>query len=186
MATTKWELDPTHSEVEFKVKHLVISTVSGSFKKFDVNVETNGDDFTTAKIRFNADVNSISTNNEQRDGHLKSPDFFDAANHPQLNFEGTKLEKISNDEYKLHGNLTIRETTKPVTLNVEYGGVIQDPWGNTRVGFTIDGKINRKEYGLVWHAVTETGGLVAGDDVKIHVNVEFVKQKDSVAVLQEN
>src|SRR6185437_16047120 len=165
---------------------LVISTVSGSFKKFDVNVETNGDDFTTAKIRFNADVNSISTNNEQRDGHLKSPDFFDAANHPQLNFEGTKLEKISNDEYKLHGNLTIRETTKPVTLNVEYGGVIQDPWGNTRVGFTIDGKINRKEYGLVWHAVTETGGLVAGDDVKIHVNVEFVKQKDSVAVLQEN
>ncbi|HXS35209.1 MAG TPA: YceI family protein [Flavipsychrobacter sp.] len=186
MATTKWELDPTHSEVQFKVKHLVISTVTGTFKKFNVNVETNGNDFTTAKIHFNADVNSVSTNNEQRDNHLKSPDFFDAANHPQLEFEGTKLEKISDDEYKLHGNLTIREITKSITLNVEFGGIIQDPWGNTRVGFTIEGKVNRKEYGLMWHAVTETGGLVAGDDVKIHVNAEFIKEKDSVAAIQEN
>jgi polyisoprenoid-binding protein YceI len=175
MATTKWTLDASHSEIQFKVRHMMISNVSGEFQKFDASVETEGDDFTTAKIGFTADVDSITTKNEQRDGHLKSPDFFDAANHPQLKFEGTKLEKVDDESYKLHGNLTIRETTKPVTFDVEYGGTIADPWGATRAGFTIDGKVNRKEYGLQWQALTEAGGLVVGDDVKIHANVEFVK-----------
>lgn len=175
MATTKWTLDASHSEIQFKVRHMMISNVSGEFQKFDASVETEGDDFTTAKINFTADVDSITTKNEQRDGHLKSPDFFDAANHPQLKFEGTKLEKVDDESYKLHGNLTIRETTKPVTFDVEYGGTIVDPWGATRAGFTIDGKVNRKEYGLQWQALTEAGGLVVGDDVKIHANVEFVK-----------
>lgn len=181
MAKTKWNLDPTHSEVQFKVRHMMITNVTGSFGKFDASVETDGDDMTTAKIHFTADVDSISTNNEQRDGHLKSADFFDAANHPQVVFEGTKLEKKSEEAYKLHGNLTMRGVTKPITLDVEYGGMIKDPWGNTRAGFTVSGKINRKEYGLQWHAVTETGGLVVSDDVRLHVEVEFVKHVEQTA-----
>lgn len=175
MATTNWSLDPTHSELTFKVKHMMISNVTGSFKSFDATVTTDGDDFSTANIHFSADVDTISTNNEQRDGHLKSADFFDAAAHPKLTFEGTSLEKVNDEAYKLHGNLTMRGVTKPVTLDVEYGGVIKDPWGNTRAGFTVEGKINRKDYGLVWHAVTEAGGLVVSDDVRLHANVEFVK-----------
>lgn len=177
MATTKWVLEPTHSEVEFKVRHMMISNVTGQFTKFDASVETEGDNFETAKVHFTADIDSITTKNDQRDTHLKSEDFFHAEKHPQLKFEGDRLEKISDDKFKLHGNLTIRETTKPVTLDVEYGGTIKDPWGNTRAGFTVEGKINRKEYGLQWHAVTETGGLVVSDEVRLHANVEFVKQQ---------
>ncbi len=176
METIKWALEPSHSEVQFKVKHLMISNVTGEFHKFNANVETEGNDFTTAKVHFTADIDSISTKNEQRDGHLKSPDFFDAANHPQLTFDSTGMEKVSDEEYKLHGNLTMRGTTKPITLKVEYGGTIQDPWGMTRAGFTVEGKVNRKEYGLAWHAVTEAGGIVVSDDVRLHANVEFVKQ----------
>lgn len=174
MATT-WNLDTSHSEIQFKVRHMMIANVTGHFEKFNATVETEGDDFSTAKIHFTADVDSISTKNEQRDGHLKSEDFFDAANHPQLVFEGTKLEKISDEDYKLHGNLTIRNTTKPITLDVEYGGTVKDPWGMTRAGFSVEGKINRKEYGLHWSAVTEAGGLVVSDDVKLIATVEFTK-----------
>lgn len=175
MSTTKWALDPSHSEVQFKVKHLMISTVTGHFKNFDASVETQGDDFSTAKINFTADVNSITTNNEQRDGHLKTGDFFEAEKHPQIKFESTRLEK-AGDDYKLHGNFTIRGVTKPVVLDVDYGGTTKDPWGNTRAGFEINGKINRKEFGMSFNAATETGGLVVGEDVKLHSNVEFVKQ----------
>jgi polyisoprenoid-binding protein YceI len=177
MATTKWNLDPAHSEITFKVRHMMITNVTGSFQKFDAQVETEGESFETAKIRFTADISSITTNNEQRDQHLRSADFFDAENHPELVFESTKLEKKSDEDYKLHGNLTIRGVTKPVVLDVEYGGTIKDPWGLTRAGFTIDGKINRKEYGLHWSAATETGGLVVSDEVKLHAAVEFTKQQ---------
>jgi len=176
MATTKWVLDPAHSEVQFKVRHMMISNVTGKFHKFDASVETEGDDFTTANISFTADVDSVNSGSEQRDGHLKSEDFFDAANYPQIKFEGTSLEKIDDENYKLHGNMTIRNTTKPVTFNVEFGGIHKDPWGNTKAGFSIDGKLNRKDYGLHWHVVTEAGGLVAGDEVKLHVEAEFAKQ----------
>lgn len=176
MATTKWNLDPTHSEITFKVRHMMISNVTGNFEKFSADVETEDDNFETAKINFSADIDSISTKNEQRDGHLKSPDFFDAATHPELTFVGTKLEKKNDEEYKLHGDLTIRGTTKPVTLDVEFGGMIKDPWGMIRAGFVIDGKINRKDYGLQWHAVTEAGGMVVSDEVKLHAAVEFTKQ----------
>lgn len=176
MSTTKWALDPTHSEVQFKVKHLMISTVTGHFNKFDASVETQGDDFSTAKINFTADVDSITTNNEQRDGHLKTGDFFEAEKYPQIKFEGTRLEKAGGDDYKLHGHFTIRGVTKPVTLDVEHGGVAKDPWGNTRAGFSISGKINRKDFGMNFGAVTETGGLVVSDDVKLHSNIELVKQ----------
>lgn len=179
MAQTKWQIDTTHSEVQFKVKHMMISTVTGYISQFDATVETQDDDFTTAKVEFTADLSSISTNNEQRDNHLKSSDFFDAENHPQIKFVGNKFEKIDDEQYSLQGDLTIRGITKPVTLKVEYGGIAADPWGNTRAGFTIDGKINRKEFGLNWSAVTEAGGIVVSDEVRMHVNAEFIKQAAS-------
>jgi polyisoprenoid-binding protein YceI len=180
MTTTKWQIDAAHSEVQFKVKHMMISTVTGYFNSFDASVETEGDNFTTAKVQFTADLKSISTNNEQRDAHLRSEDFFDAENHPQVKFVSTKLEKVSDDEYSLEGDLTIRGTTKHLKLNVEYGGMAVDPWGNTRVGFTVNGKINRKEFGLHWNGLTEAGGIVVSDEVRLHVNTEFVKQQEAV------
>lgn len=175
MATTKWALDATHSEIQFKVKHLMISKVTGQFQKFDATVETEGDDLGTAKVSFTADVSSISTNNEQRDGHLKNSDFFDAENHPQITFVSSKLEKLDDEQYKLYGTLTMRGTSKDIVLDVEFGGMIQDPWGNTRVGFTVTGKINRKDYGVSFSMVSETGSVLLGEEVSIHAQVEFVK-----------
>ena len=177
MTNTKWALDATHSEVQFKVKHLMVSNVTGQFKQFNATVETNGDDMTTAKVHFTADISSISTNNEQRDAHLKSGDFFDAENHPQIIFEGDKLEKTGIETYKLHGTLTMRGVSKPITLNVEFGGVMQDPWGNTRMGFAITGKINRMEYGVSFGMVSETGNVLLGEEVSILSSAEFVKEK---------
>lgn len=174
MAT--WTLDHNHTEVTFKVKHLVISSVTGKFKSFDGSVESDKDDFTDAKIRFTADVNSIDTGNEQRDGHLKSADFFDAANHPQLTFESTSVTKKSGNEYVVSGNLTMRGKTKPVELKAEFGGIQKDFYGNTVAGFEIEGKVNRREFGLEWSAVTETGGIVVSDDVKLQVNAELIKK----------
>jgi polyisoprenoid-binding protein YceI len=181
MATTKWALDATHSEIQFKVRHLMISKVTGQFQKFDATVETEGDDFSTAKVNFTAEINSISTNNEQRDAHLKNNDFFDADNHPHLTFAGNKMEKVDAENYKLYGTLTLRGTSKDVVLNVEFGGMIQDPWGNTRAGFTLDGKINRKDYGVSFGGVSETGELLLGEEVSIHAQAEFVKVADPVA-----
>jgi len=176
MATIKWKIDPAHSEILFKVKHLMITTVTGSFKEFDLEVETENDDFTTAKkIEFTANIKSINTNNEQRDTHLKSADFFDAENHHQLRFIGKKYE-VTGDKAKLHGDLTIRNTTKPVTLDVEFGGIVTDPYGQIKAGFTVNGKIKRKEFGLTWNAVTEAGQIVVSDDIKIHAEVQLVKQ----------
>ena len=175
MATTKWALDPTHAEIQFKIRHLMITNVTGSFGKFDASVETTDDNFDTAKINFSAEVHSITTNNEQRDGHLKSADFFEASKHPTLTFVSTKFEKVSGEDYILYGDLTFHGVTKNIKLNVEHGGVIKDPWGNTRTGFTVEGKISRKDFGLVWNAATEGGGFVVGDEVKLHASVEFVK-----------
>jgi polyisoprenoid-binding protein YceI len=169
-------MDPTHSEVEFKVRHLMISNVTGQFAQFDLQVETQDLDFSTAKVQFTADTNSVNTKNEQRDQHLRGADFFDSAKYPKLKFVATRVEKLSEDHYKLYGDLSIRDITKNTALDVEFGGVVSDPWGNTRAGFTVDGKINRKEFGLSWHVVTEAGGLVAGDDVKIHAEIELIKQ----------
>ena len=177
MATTKWAVDPAHSEVQFKVKHLMITTVTGYFRKFNVEVETEDEDFTKAsKILFTADVDSIDTNNEQRDTHLKSPDFFDASTHDEVRFEGKSFEKLSENEYNLDGELTIRGTTKPVTVNVEYGGIVVDPYNQTKAGFTVTGKINRKDFGLTWSAVTEAGSVVVSDEIKLNAEIQLVKQ----------
>jgi polyisoprenoid-binding protein YceI len=176
MATTKWILDPSHSEVEFKVKHMMISTISGKFTKFDADLQTEDEDFMTAKVSFTVDTDSITTNNEQRDGHLKASDFLDTANFPKIKFVAAKYENVDNDgSYEVYGDLTIRGVTKQVKLDAEFGGVIKDPWGNTRAGVTVSGKINRKEFGVQFHAVTETGGIVVSDEVRIHVALEFIK-----------
>lgn len=171
---TKWSIDTTHTEVQFKVKHLVISTVTGFFKKFSGSVEAEGSEFDGAEVNFSLDVNSIDTNQADRDAHLKSPDFFAVAEYPTLDFAG-QLKKISGNQYELAGDLTIRGTTKPVTLSVEYGGIMVDPWGNTKAGFEINGKINRKDFGLNWNALTEAGGMVVSEEVKLHINAELAK-----------
>lgn len=177
MATKTWALDPTHSEVQFKIKHLMITNVTGSFNVFTVAAETKDEDFTKAKVSFTADVNSISTNNEQRDTHLKSPDFFDTEKFPQIKFEATKAENVDSDgSYDLYGDLTIRDVTKSVKLSVEFGGVVKDPWGNTKAGFTINGKINRKDFGLTWNAVTEAGGVMVSEEVRLFAEIQLVEQ----------
>jgi polyisoprenoid-binding protein YceI len=176
MAKTTWALDPAHSEIQFKIKHMMISTITGEFTKFDASLETEDDDFTQSKATFTADVDSINSKNEQRDGHLKSPDFFDAPGNPQITFESQKLEKKDDEHYQLSGNLTIKGVSKPVVLQVAHSGVITDPYGNQRTGFEVSGKINRKDFGLTWHQLTEAGGLVVSDEVRLSANVEFVKQ----------
>lgn len=175
MAT--WIIDTAHSEIGFKIKHLVISTVSGKFTSFEGKLEGDPEDLTKSKISFSANIDSITTGNEQRDGHLKSTDFFDAANHPKLMFSSTAIERKGESEYKVTGDLTIRGVTKPVTLNVEFGGIQTNLYGQTVAGFEITGKINRQEYGLTWNAVTEAGGIVVSDDVKIAIDAELVKQQ---------
>ncbi|MGC8751129.1 YceI family protein [Hydrotalea sp.] len=174
MATYK--IDAAHSEVAFKVKHLMIASVTGQFKEFDGSMTAEKADFTDASIDFEALVNSITTGNDQRDGHLKSDDFFAAEKYPKLTFKSTAIQKLDEETYNLTGNLTIRDVTKPVTLKVTYGGQIIDPWGQTKLGFEIEGKINRKDFGLTWSATTETGGIVVSDEVKLHLNIELTKQ----------
>jgi len=177
MSLTKWSLDPTHSEVSFKIKHLMISTVTGQFKKIALEGETETDDFNSAKkIEFTADIDSIDTNNEQRDGHLKSADFFNAEVNPQILFSGKKYE-VNGEEGTLTGDLTIAGVTQPVTLNVEFGGIVVDSYGQTKAGFTVTGKISRKDFGLTYNSGTETGGLLLGDDIKINAEIQLVKQK---------
>ncbi len=174
MAT--WTIDTMHSEIGFKVKHLVISTVSGKFTKFEGSIETEGDDFNNAKVTFSADIDGIDTGVADRDGHLKSPDFFDAANHPKLTFESTSFTNKGGNDYELQGNITIRGVAKPITLKVEHGGTGPNAYGQTVAGFELQGKINRKDFGLNWSAVTEAGGIVVSDDVKLAMNIEVVKQ----------
>jgi polyisoprenoid-binding protein YceI len=175
MSTTKWIIDPTHSEVSFKVKHLVISTVTGFFRKFEGSMESTSDDFDGAKVNFSAAIDSIDTNQTDRDNHLKSGDFFDAANHPNLTFSGSI--KNNGGDYKLVGDLTMRDTTKAIELDVDFGGVAGDPYGQTKAGFEIEGKVNRKEFGLSWSAITEAGSVVVSEQVRLHLNVQLVKQQ---------
>ena len=171
---TKWVLDPMHSEVQFKIKHLVISTVTGSFKTFAGSMESAGDDnFENAQVEFSLDVDSIDTNQEQRDGHLKSDEFFDTAKFPHIKFVSTSFVKESGETYKLTGDLTMKDVTKSVTLEAAYGGAAVDFYGNYKAGFEVSGKINRKDFGLTWGAVTEAGSIVLGDDVKLIMNVQL-------------
>ena len=175
MANSTWAIDPSHSEIQFKVKHLVITTVTGNFKEFSGSVEAN-DDFDGASISFEAKTSSINTNNEQRDEHLKSADFFDAEQFPTLSFQSTTFIKKGSDEYSLTGNLTMKGVTLPIDLAIEYNGNATDPWGNVKAGFEITGKLNRKDFGLSWNAPTEAGGVLVSEEVKLIANIQLVKQ----------
>ncbi|PSK91549.1 YceI family protein [Taibaiella chishuiensis] len=170
MATTKWISDPAHSEVQFKIKHLLISNVTGFFRKFSITMETTGNDFTGAKIKFVAAVNAIDTNNEQRDEHLKTADFFDMVNYPEIIFEGLKMDKIDDGNYKLYGNFIIKDISKAIVLDVEFGGRAEDRFGNTHAGFTLTGKINRRDFGLG----PDNPGL--GNEIMLQSNLQVVKQ----------
>jgi polyisoprenoid-binding protein YceI len=180
MAKTKWLSDPMHSELQFKIKHLMISNVSGSLKNFQAEVETEGEDFSTAKINLAAQMDSISTNNEQRDAHLRNSDFFEVDKYPELFFQSTKIEKVDNDTFVLQGELTMKGITKPVKLNVEYNGTAKDPWGGERAGFMITGRINRTDWGMSFNSILETGGVALGDEVRISSEIELVKQEVGV------
>lgn len=177
---TIWKIDPAHSEINFKVKHMLVSTVRGHFDNFDATIETSKEDFSDARIRFEADVNSINTRNSDRDNHLKSADFFDAEKHPKMIFESTSVKNISDFELQVKGNLTLRDVTKEIILNVIYNGIVSG-FGDTKVaGFEVTGKLNRFDYGLQWNALTEAGGVVVSNEVKIEILAEFNQVQKAV------
>lgn len=176
MATTTWAIDPTHSEIGFKVKHMMFTNVSGSFGTYDATISTEEDDFSTAAIEFSANIDSINTKNADRDAHLKSADFFDAASHPKLTFVASSVTKIDEENYEIAGDLSLHGVTKPVTLKSEFSGAMKDPWGNTKVGLNIEGKINRKDWGLNWNSALETGGVLVSEEVKLNIELQLVKQ----------
>jgi len=176
-AQTKWNFDFAHSEVGFSVTHMLISETDGFFKDYTGSIVTTGDNFENAQINFEAKTASIFTDNEKRDKHLASPDFFDAEKYPTLTFVSTSFTKVDDKNYKLVGNLTIKEVTKEVTLDVKYNGTINDPWGNTRAGFKVSGEVDRFTYGLTWNAALETGGLVVSKEVDLNIKIELIKEK---------
>ena len=182
MKTTKWLLDPAHSELTFKIKHLMISSVSGTFKNFQAKVETEETDFSKANISLTAEMNSISTNNEQRDAHLRSSDFFEVEKFPQMKFISTGIEQTEDESFNLYGNLTLKGITKPVKLYMEFNGIMKDPQGQEKAGFLVSGKINRSDWGITLNVALETGGFMLGEDVRIQSEVQFIKQEANVLV----
>lgn len=175
VAQTTWSFDKSHTTIGFEVTHLVITTVDGKFRNYEGTVTTKGDSFENAKVEFSADIASIDTENEKRDEHLKSDDFFNAEKYPKLVFKGTSMKKTGKSTYKLTGDLTIRDKTKRVTLDVKHNGTVQDPWGNTKAGFKITGSINRFDYDLKWNTLTEAGGAVVGKEVDFNINIQLKK-----------
>ncbi len=176
MSKTTWVIDPTHSEIGFKVKHMMFTNVSGKLQKYDAKIESEEDNFENAKVTFSGDIDSLTTNNADRDAHLLSHDFFDAAQFPKIAFESISLNKINDGNYELIGNLNLHGVTKPITLASEFSGLMNDPWGKTKAGFALTGKINRKDWGLNWNAALETGGVLVGEDVVLSVELQFVKE----------
>jgi len=171
---TKWYLDLEHSELTFKVKHMMISNVKGEFKNFDIEIE--GEDITNSGITLVVDTSSITTNSDQRDSHLRSADFFDVENYKVLKFKSTSFYSDDNENYNLIGVLTMKGISKEIILDVEFGGINTDPWGNEKAGFSVSGKINRKDWGLNWNSALESGGVLVSDEVRIQAEVQFIKQ----------
>lgn len=180
MKTTKWLLDPAHSELTFKIKHLMISNVSGAFKNFSAKAETEGTDFSKATISLTAEMNSISTNNEQRDAHLRNSDFFEVEKFPQLKFTSTRIEQTDDESFNLYGNLTMKDVTKPVKFTMEFNGIMKDPYGQEKAGFLVSGKIKRGDWGINLNVPLETGGLMLGEEVRIQSEVQFIRQEINV------
>ncbi|MCW8848707.1 MAG: YceI family protein [Melioribacteraceae bacterium] len=175
-AQTSWDFDKSHSKIGFSVTHLLITDVEGQFKDFEGTIISSGDDFEGAKIDFSADIASIDTDNEKRDGHLKSDDFFNAEKFPKMTFKGKSFTKTNSKNYKLVGDLTIRDVTKEVELDVKYNGTVTDPWGNTKAGFALEGVVNRFDFNLKWNSAIESGGLVVGEDVTILAKLQLIKK----------
>lgn len=181
MSKSKWVLDDLHSELGFKIKHLMISNVTGFFKSFNVEVESGDETFKDAQIRLTGKMDSISTNNEQRDAHLRNSDFFEVEKFPELLFESSRFEKADDENFTLTGNLTLKGITKEVKLNVEYGGIGKDMYGNVKAGFVVTGKIKRTDFNISFNAVLETGGVALSEEVRIFSEIQLVKQAVEVA-----
>jgi polyisoprenoid-binding protein YceI len=175
--STSWSVDNSHSNVKFTVTHLVVSEVDGSFRTYNGSIESTKADFDGATINFTVDVNSVNTDNEMRDKHLKADDFFNAEKYPQMSFKSTSFKKTADKKYTLEGDLTIRDVTKRVKFDVYFGGIMKDPYGNTKAGFKATSKISRKEFKLTWNPMTEAGGAVVGDEVEVKLNLEFAQKK---------
>lgn len=175
---TKWMLDPSHSELVFKVKHLMIANVKGSFRSFSAIID--GEDFRTAPIHVTIEASSVFTNDDNRDGHLRAPDFFDVETFKTISFESSNFKKLDGEHYQLTGILTIKGISREVKLQVEFGGTNTDPYGNEKAGFSVSGSINRSEWGLNWNAALETGGVLVSDEVKIQAELQFVRKSDSI------
>lgn len=178
-----WQIDASHSHIGFSVKHMMIATVRGQFKTYTGSLELNTEDLTRSSLSGEIEVSSIDTREPQRDDHLRSADFFDAANHPKILFKSTQIEQVEGNEFRITGDLTIRGVTKEIVLEAEYAGIHKDPWGNTRTGFTVTGSLNRKDFGLSWNAALETGGVLVGEKVKLELEVEAVLQQAPVAAV---
>jgi polyisoprenoid-binding protein YceI len=176
MAKSNWSIDPTHSEIGFKVKHMMFTNVSGKFNAFKATIVNEDDNFETSIITFTAETSSIDTNNTDRDNHLRSDEFFDADNFPKLSFVSTSIKKINENIFVIFGDLTIKGVTQNIQLESEYSGLMTDPWGNTKAGISIIGKINRKDFGLTWNAALETGGVLLGEEIKLHLEIQLIKQ----------
>ncbi|PKB18796.1 YceI family protein [Flavobacterium sp. 5] len=176
MTKSTWAIDPTHSEIGFKVKHMMFTNVSGKFNDFKASIENEDDNFEISKINFSADVSSVDTNNADRDNHLRSNDFFDVDTFPKISFTSTKITKINDGLFQINGDLTIKNVTKSIALETEYSGLMEDPWGNTKIGLSITGKIDRKEFGLTWNSTLETGGVLVGEEIKLNSEIQFIKQ----------
>ena len=175
-AQTSWEADPAHSNINFTITHLVIAEVTGKFNDFSCTVQTKGDDFNGAQIEVGIKTASIFTNNEKRDNHLRSADFFDAEKYPQISFKSTAFEKTAENTYKINGVLTMHGISKPVVLEAKLKGLVKDPWGNSRAGFKATTALDRYEYDLKWNTALEGGGLLVGKEVSIEINLELVKK----------
>lgn len=174
---TNWKIDAAHSEILFKVKHLMITNVKGEFRTFDAEIWSDGEDFSNAQITATIDASSVFTNNKDRDNHLKGVDFFETEKHETLAFNSTDIKKIDDETFQVTGDMTIKGVTNPVKLNVEFGGTATDPFGNEKAGFSITGKLNRKDWGLTYNAALETGGVMVGEEVKLMIEAQFIKQK---------
>lgn len=177
-ARTKWKIDPEHSEIGFKSKHLMFTNVRGEFKQFGANINTKNEDFRTARIKAWINAESIDTANEKRDAHLTGPDFFDVENYDSINFESTSIRKIEGAKYELIGDLTIKDITREIKLNVESGGIVKDPFGNEKAIFRVEGRINRKDWGLNWNMTLETGGVLVSDEIRIHCEIQLTKDSE--------
>lgn len=175
-AQSSWSFDKTHSKIGFSVDYMLLTDVDGFFKKFDGSVTTAKEDFVDALVNFTVEAGSVDTDEPKRDEHLRSEDFFYTQKFPNFTFKSTSMKKVSGNNYKLVGNLTMRGVTKSVTLNGTFGGVKKDPWGNTKAGFKLTGKVNRKDYGINWSKALDGGGFVVGDDVTLNINVTLIKK----------